>query len=74
MKAEKFNKDFEFYKKNLSKKLDERTVTLMLHAYCMGYCELSNHLNEEFETMIMINPVLDKITELGPKIKQYFNN
>jgi hypothetical protein len=68
MNAEKFNKDFEFYKNNLLKVHDGKITNLMLHAYCMGYCELSNHLNEEFDSNIIVDPVLDKILELNEKL------
>lgn len=65
MNAKKFNEDFEFYKSNLQKSHDEKTVDLMLQAYCMGYCEMSNHYFEEFDEAMNINPVLDKISELS---------
>ncbi len=69
MNAEKFNKDVEFYEKRLLEKYNKHETRLMLRSYCMGYCELANHLNEDFDTMLMINPVLEKITELSKKLK-----
>ena len=73
MDANKFEKDLEDYKKGLSEKLDETTVNLMLHAFCMGYCQLSNELNEEFESYIDLNPVFDAINKINPLIKDNFN-
>ena len=71
MDIKKFNDDFNYYKSNLSKSFDEKTVNLMLHAYCIGYCEMSNHYFEEFDEAIDINPVLDKINEaLAPEIEK----
>lgn len=69
---EKFNSDFELYKNRLSQKLDENTVNLMLHAYCMGYCDTVNHVQEHTETLYLINPVLDKITELSKLVNHNF--
>lgn len=72
MNTIKFNSDYELYKNSLSIKIDTDTVNLMLHAYCMGYIELTNHLSEEFDSIINIDPVLDKINELNPLIKDKF--
>lgn len=68
MDAQKFEQDIKDYKDKLSKKLDEQTVNLMLHSFCMGYCQLSDELNEEFGANIDLNPVFDKINELNPLI------
>tara|TARA_B100002049_G_scaffold179327_1_gene136320 strand:+ start:104 stop:325 length:222 start_codon:yes stop_codon:yes gene_type:complete len=73
MDSQKFEKDLKDYEQKLSKKLDENTVNLMLHSFCMGYCQLSNELNEEFGAYIDLNPVFDKITELSKKINHNFN-
>lgn len=72
MDVEKFKKDLEEYKERLSSKLDEQTVNLMLHSFCMGYCQLSTELSEEFEAYIDLNPVFDKINELNPLIEDCF--
>ena len=72
MNARKFNEDFEYYKNNLSKKLDEQTVGIMLHAYCMGYCGMAGHVLEEFDMTMDIDPVLEKISELNHYIKSAF--
>lgn len=72
MDANKFEKDLKDYKEKLSKKLDEQTVNLMLHAFCMGYCQLSTELNEEFGAYIDLDPVFDKINELNPLITDIF--
>jgi hypothetical protein len=74
MNAEKFNKDFDYYKSKLEKGLDEKSVTLMMLAYCMGYCELSNHVNEELGEVVDVDPVLDKISILGGLSKQYLTS
>lgn len=74
MNKNKFNQDFEEYKRRLSSKLDEKTVNLMLHAFCMGYCQLSTELNEEFDSYIDLNPVFDKINELSILIKEFFED
>lgn len=74
MDINKFNKDFEDYKQRLSSRLDDKIINLMLHAFCMGYCQLSTELNEEFGTYIDLNPVFDKITELSPLIKEFFED
>lgn len=66
MDKEKFNQDFEFYKSKLSKSFDDKTVQCMMIAYCMGYMDLTGQLNEEFDSMIDVNPVLDKIKSLTP--------
>jgi len=73
MDSLKFEKDLKDYKEKLSKKLDENTVNLMLHSFCMGYCQLSNELNEEIEAYIDLNPVFEKITELSKKVNHNFN-
>ncbi len=73
MNAEKFNSDYEYYKNNLSSKLDANTVNLMLHAFCMGYVQLAGHLLEEFGSAIDVNPALDKINQLNPVITHNFN-
>lgn len=72
MNKETFNKDYEDYKSKLSEKLDEEKVNLMMHAFCMGYCQLSNELNEEFDSYIDLNPVFDRINELSPKVSKSF--
>jgi hypothetical protein len=69
----KIESDFEFYKNNLSKKLDEKSVNLMLHAYCMGYLEMAIKVSGDTEYLSsVVNPILEKISELGPSIKEYF--
>lgn len=72
MDKEKFENDFNDYKDKLSSKLDENTVALMLHAYCMGYCQLSSELNDEFDSYIDLNPVLDKISSLSSVVNKNF--
>ena len=72
MDIAKFNKDYEDYKNRLSTKLDEQMVNLMMHSFCMGYCQLSTELNEEFGAYIDLNPIFEKISELAPKIKDCF--
>lgn len=73
MDANKFKKDLQAYKLGLSDNLDDETVNLMLHAFCMGYCQLSNELNEEFGAYIDLNPVFDTINKLNPLIKSAFD-
>ena len=73
MKKEKFKKDFEYYKAKLQSKLDNDTVNLMLLAYCMGYCDMVNHVNEDVDGMYLVDPVLDKISELSPLVKHRFD-
>lgn len=65
---EEFNKAFENYKGRLLQSLDEKTVNYMMYAFCMGYLQLSGELNEEFDSHVNIDPVLDKINELVNKI------
>lgn len=72
MNVEKFEDDFQDYKNRLSSKLDEETVALMLHAFCMGYCQLSGEINEEFDSYIDLTPVFDKINSLNPLIAHKF--
>ena len=74
MDNKKFNNDYEYYKSNLEKSLNVDSVNLMLHAYCMGYLELSNHLSEEFDSSLIINPALEKISELNPLISHLFES
>lgn len=71
MDASTFESNFQYYKGNLSKSLNENTVNLMLHAYCMAYCDLSSIVGTEFH--IDIDPVLEKITELSPLIADNFD-
>lgn len=72
MDVNKFKQDLEDYKNRLSTKLDEQTVNLMLHSFCMGYCQLSTELNEEFGAYIDLNPIFDEINRLNPLIKDCF--
>lgn len=72
MDVKKFKQDLESYKNGLSTKLDEQTVNLMLHAFCMGYCQLSTELSEEFGSYIDLNPILDEINRLNPLIRECF--
>ena len=44
----------------------------MLHAFCMGYCQLSAELNDEFGSYIDLNPVFDEINRINPLIKDCF--
>ena len=73
MDKDRFEKDFKHYKSGLEKKLNKDEVNLMLHAYCIGYCEMINHVNEDVDGMYLVNPVLEKITELNPLIKHKFD-
>ena len=68
----RFEKDFKHYKANLEKKLNKDEVNLMLHAYCMGYCEMVNYVSEDVGSMYLVDPVLEKISELSPLIKHKF--
>ena len=72
MNVGKFKQDLGDYKDKLSSKLDNETVNLMLHAFCMGYCQLSHELNEKFASYIDLNPVFDEINKLNPLIKKHF--
>ena len=72
MDIDKFKEDLEDYKQRLSTKLDEETVNLMLHAFCMGYCQLSTELSEEFGAYIDLNPIFDEINRLNLLVKHRF--
>ena len=72
MDIDKFKQDLEDYKQRLSTKLDEETVNLMLHSFCMGYCQLSTELNEEFGAYIDLNPIFDEINRLNLLVKHRF--
>jgi DNA-binding XRE family transcriptional regulator len=74
MDKERFERDFEHYKNGLQQNLNEREVTLMLHSYCMGYCEMINHVNEDVDGMYLVNPVLEKISELSSDFSKHFNS
>lgn len=73
MDIAKFKQDLEDYKARLSTKIDAQMVNLMAHSFCMGYCQLSTELNEEFGAYIDLNPVFDEINKLNPLIKDYFD-
>lgn len=66
----KFESDFHDYKMKISTWADEKTSLLMMHSFCMGYCQLSNELQEDFDSLIDLDPVLDKINELTLEIKE----
>lgn len=72
MNIDKFKQDLEDYKQRLSTKFDEETVNLMIHAFCMGYCQLSTELNEEFGAYIELNPIFDEINRLNLLVKHRF--
>lgn len=65
MNEEKFISDFDFYKSKISVNNEPNTVRKMLMAYCMGYIELSNHLNEELGSFVNVDVVLEKIKVLN---------
>lgn len=71
MNAKTFKKDFEYYESKLINTLEDETiVNLMMHAYCMAYCDHANNLYDKIN--LPLDPVLDKIKELSPKIAPYF--
>lgn len=72
MNEVKFNQDFDLYKSNISKKLNESQVNLMLHAYCMAYCDLAQNVFSEKDVYIDLDPVLEKISELNPLVSSNF--
>lgn len=74
MNKEKFNKDVKEYEDKLLKTFDPLITKLLVRSYCMGYCQLSNELFEEFDSYIDLDPVLDKITSLSNEIKNIEQN
>ena len=74
IKKESFEQDLEFYKNNLSKELDKDSVNLMLHAYCMGHCNMAGHIFNHFNTYIDVDVVLETIKNLNPLIRHKFQD
>ncbi len=71
MNTERFNEDYEYYKSNLEQAIeDKREVNQALRSYCMGYCDMINHINTDMDGMYLIDPVLDKITELSIELTE----
>jgi len=72
MEKIRFEKDFKEYEEKLKGSLSDDKVNLMMFAYCMGYCDMVGHINEDTDGMYLIDPVLEKILELTPLISNQF--